>query len=158
MAHFGWGTCRVGLCSATIVAQTLRITVGPTLSLRATLDDDGSCQFTAVTSLSDKPAGLDPTGLQNDGGPTETILPVLGSPAIGVIPSSPATTLNGVQVCPRTDQRGVESFGNCTIGAVEGAFLITTTSLPNATPGSAYSPVSLTVQGQGQRESVLSRP
>ena len=81
------------------------------------IDDDGTCGLTATTSLSDTPAGLDPSGLQNNGGPTQTILPATGSPAIGAIPTG--TTLNGVQVCPRTDQRGVASVGNCTIGAVE---------------------------------------
>ena len=81
------------------------------------LDDDGTCGLTASTSHSDTPAGLDPSGLQNNGGPTQTILPATGSPAIGAIPTG--TTLNGVQVCPRTDQRGVASDGNCTIGAVE---------------------------------------
>ena len=81
------------------------------------IDDDGTCGLTATTSLSDTPAGLDPSGLQKNGGPTQTILPATGSPAIGAVPTG--TTLNGVQVCPRTDQRGVASIGNCTIGAVE---------------------------------------
>ena len=81
------------------------------------LDDDGTCGLTASTSHSDTPAGLDPSGLQNNGGPTQTILPATGSPVIGAIPTG--TTVNGVQVCPRTDQRGVASVGNCTIGAVE---------------------------------------
>ena len=81
------------------------------------IDDDGTCGLTASTSRSDTPAGLDPSGLQNNGGPTQTILPATGSPAIGAIPTG--TTLNGTQVCPRTDQRGVASVGNCTIGAVE---------------------------------------
>jgi hypothetical protein len=81
------------------------------------IGDDGTCDLTATTSRSDTPAGLDPSGLQNNGGPTQTILPATGSPAIGAVPTG--TTLNGVQVCPRTDQRGVASVGNCTIGAVE---------------------------------------
>ena len=79
--------------------------------------DDGTCDLTATTSRSDTPAGLDPSGLQNNGGPTQTILPAKGSPAIGAVATG--TMLNGVQVCPRTDQRGVASVGNCTIGAVE---------------------------------------
>ena len=59
------------------------------------------------------------------------------------------TTLNSVSVCPRTDQRGVASIGKCTIGAVEAGFLITTTSLPKATPGRTYGPVTLTTQEAG---------
>jgi hypothetical protein len=48
-----------------------------------------------------------------------------------------------VSVCPRTDQRGVASGGNCTIGAVEvipgHIITITTTSLPPGTVGQPYS-------------------
>ena len=81
------------------------------------IDDDDTWGFTAATSLSDTPAGLDPSGLKNNGGPTRTVVPTTGSPVIGAVPTG--TTLDGVQVCPRTDQRGVASVGNCTIGAVE---------------------------------------
>ena len=62
--------------------------------------------------------------LAANGGPTETMLPASGSPAVGVIPSP--TTSNGVAVCgpgaldrawgPRPDPGP-----NCTIGAVEAA-------------------------------------
>ena len=81
------------------------------------IDGDGSCGFngTAETHSSNLDASLG--ALANNGGPTETILPTPTSPAVGVIPTG--TTLNGVQICPRTDQRGVTSVGNCTIGAVE---------------------------------------
>jgi hypothetical protein len=57
--------------------------------------------------------------------------------------------LGGVQVCPRTDQRGVASFGNCTIGAVEVPFSIATTSLPNAMPSSPYGPVTVQAANLG---------
>ncbi len=84
------------------------------------LTDNPSClsspaQSTDVTVTT--AADLDLGPLQNNGGSTETILPTSTSPAVGVIP--PNTTLNGVLVCPRTDQRGVASVGDCTIGAVE---------------------------------------
>ena len=80
------------------------------------IDDDGSCGFSPVNhSQSAVEADLGP--LQENCGPTETLLPALTSPAVGVIPNP--TTLNGVQICPRVDQRGVASVGNCTIGAVE---------------------------------------
>ena len=80
--------------------------------------DDGSCDLSAVGSISnsnDIDGSLGPLG--NNGGQTEILLPAVTSPAVGVIPNP--TTLNGVQVCPRVDQRGVASVGNCTIGAVE---------------------------------------
>ena len=38
------------------------------------LDDDGSCGFTTAShDLSNTPSGLDPAGLQDNGGPTKTI-------------------------------------------------------------------------------------
>ena len=61
--------------------------------------------------------------LADNGGPTQTIMPLAGSPVIAAIPASTTVTLGGgqVQLCPRTDQRGVKSAdgANCTIGAVE---------------------------------------
>ena len=77
--------------------------------------DDGSCGFTATASIN----GVNPLlgTLANNGGPTETLLPASTSPAVGAIPTG--ITLNGIPVCPRSDQRGVASVGNCTIGAVE---------------------------------------
>ena len=80
------------------------------------IDDDGSCGFSPVNHSQ---SGVDPDlgPLQENGGPTDTLLPALTSPAVGVIPT--ITTLNAAQVCPRVDQRGVASVGNCTIGAVE---------------------------------------
>ena len=81
------------------------------------IDDDGSCGFSAAKhSISDSTT-LDLGPLANNGGPTETILPGKTSSAVGVIP--PGTTVNGVKVCPRTDQRGVASSGDCSVGAVE---------------------------------------
>ena len=81
------------------------------------IDDDGTCGFSAANhSISDSTT-LDLGPLANNGGPTETILPGKTSSAVGVVP--PGTTVNGVEVCPRTDQRGVASSGDCSVGAVE---------------------------------------
>ena len=52
-------------------------TEGVFTDLGYNLDDDGSCKLSG-TSLSDTAAGLDPTGLQYNGGPTETIAPRVG--------------------------------------------------------------------------------
>ncbi len=84
--------------------------------------DDASCAFTATGSTNSS-ATLDASlgALADNGGPTQTILPVACSPAIGQVP--PGTTLNRVQVCPGTDQRGNSRPGagetDCTIAAVE---------------------------------------
>ena len=98
------------------------------------IDDDGSCGFggTAESNSSNLDASLG--ALQNNGGPTQTILPNAASPspAVGVIP--PSTTLPVVgQVCPTTDQRGLASAPgvNCDIGAVQTASILYA-SAPNA--------------------------
>ena len=75
------------------------------------LDDDGSCGLTAGTDLSDTPAGLDPAGLQTNGGPTDTIGLEAGSPAIGAVTDA--------SLCSTPDQRGVARPTPCDIGAVQ---------------------------------------
>jgi hypothetical protein len=95
--------------------------------------NDASCGFSATGSINSS-GTLDASlgALDYNGGPTQTILPMAG-PAVSVIPTG--TTLNAVSVCPRTDQRGVTSVGNCTIGAVEGVAPPTATISSPATGG-----------------------
>jgi hypothetical protein len=88
------------------------------------LSDDGSCAgfFIFVGDLNNTPAGLDPSGLQNNGGPTKTIALLPGSPAVDAIPVSPVnycTDRTGMPVT--TDQRGVTRPQGpaCDIGAFE---------------------------------------
>jgi hypothetical protein len=115
ISSYGGGAVTVG---ATIVAgNTGGNCSSPLTSVGYNLSDDASCGFTAAGDLANTNPLLGPLG--SNGGPTQTMVPGTGSPAIGAIP--PGTTLNGVPVCPRTDQRGVASAdgGVCTIGAVE---------------------------------------
>ena len=94
-------------------------------SIGYNLTDDTTgtaCGFTQPTDEVNVASDLGP--LAANGGPTETMLPASGSPAVGVIPSP--TTSNGVAVCGpgAVDQRGVprpDPGPNCTIGAVEAA-------------------------------------
>lgn len=96
------------------------------------LDDDGSCGFSSGTT-SDADIALDPAGLQNNGGPTETVALEPGSVAINQIPvadctyqnvnpctNPPTASASGPLVC---DQRGEPRPGNgdsaCAIGAFE---------------------------------------
>ncbi|HXP85894.1 MAG TPA: choice-of-anchor Q domain-containing protein [Bryobacteraceae bacterium] len=64
-------------------------------------------------------AGLDPAGLQNNGGPTPTIALLPTSPAVDAIPVSACTDFAGNPV--KTDQRGVPRPQGraCDIGAFE---------------------------------------
>jgi hypothetical protein len=64
----------------------------------------GNSQCTPTVLLADPQLGP----LTNNGGPTETMLPASGSPAIGLGRS-----------CPATDQRGQPRAAHCTTGAVE---------------------------------------
>ncbi len=78
------------------------------------LSSDSSCGFTGTGSLQNTDPRLDSNGLQNNGGPTQTIALLSGSPASDVIPSTS---------CPATDQRGVSRPDNgettCDMGAYE---------------------------------------
>ncbi len=95
----------------TIVAQSVRggDCAGTITSGSYNLGSDTSCAFTATHDISGTTILLG--SLQNNGGPTLTIAPLIGSKAID----------QGGNVCPATDQRGIKRpQGNaCDIGAVE---------------------------------------
>jgi len=84
------------------------------------LSDDGTCSFlTNTTDQNNTNAGLDPNGLQSNGGPTRTIALVPGSPALDFIPVGSCTDLNGNAITK--DQRGIPRPQGtaCDIGAYE---------------------------------------
>jgi hypothetical protein len=104
--------------SGTIVANSpsgsdcfLQLPIGTFTDNGDNLDDDGTCHLTAGTDLSHTAAGLDPSGLQNNGGPTQTIALESGSAAIDHVS-------NG-SLCPATDQRGAPRTTPCDIGAYD---------------------------------------
>ncbi len=75
------------------------------------LDDDGSCGFSAANhSYSDTPSGLDPAGLQDNGGPTQTVELEATSIAVDKVTAAD---------CPPTDQRGFPRIAPCDIGAYD---------------------------------------
>ena len=75
------------------------------------LDDDGSCQLNSSGDQSETPAGLDPSGLQANGGPTRTVALSSGSTAIDAV-TDPT-------LCPATDQRGSNRGVPCDMGAYD---------------------------------------
>jgi uncharacterized repeat protein (TIGR01451 family) len=82
------------------------------------IDDGASCGLdTANHSLPSTDPLLDPAGLQDNGGPTQTIALEPASPAIDAIPSG----ANGCGTTITTDQRGVSrpQGAGCDIGAFE---------------------------------------
>jgi len=144
------GTDRIG---ATIVAANAGSncyngTGGVVASAGYNLTDDATganCGLTQPTDVINSHPQLGP--FADNGGATESLLPALGSPAIGAIPWSPATTLNSIQVCPRTDQRGVGSVGNCSIGAVEGGSLASVPAITRFTPTGGPVGTVVTIKG-----------
>lgn len=89
------------------------------------LSDDASCAdfFNGPGDLNNTPSGLDPAGLKNNGGPTETIA-LLSGPGIYSIPLAPVNycTLPDGTTPVATDQRGVvrpQSPSGCSVGAFE---------------------------------------
>jgi len=93
-------------------AQDCNEVGGSFTDLGYNLDDDGSCGFTTSNNdLPDTNPMLDTTGLQNNGGPTETIALEPGSPAIDAVTTS--------SLCPSTDQRGAPRSAPCDIGAFD---------------------------------------
>jgi uncharacterized repeat protein (TIGR01451 family) len=116
------------------------------------LDDGTSCGFSAAnSSLSNTNPLLDPAGLKDNGGPTQTIALEPGSPAIDAIP-------NGTNGCGTTvvaDQRGVSRPQGpaCDIGAVEstpsGADLAITKSASRTVTSGDQLTYTLTVTNKG---------
>jgi hypothetical protein len=94
---------------------------GTITSVGYNLSDDASCSsfFTATGDLNSTPTGLDSNGLQNNGGPTQTIALLGTSDAVDAIPVSACTDVGGNTIA--TDQRGVlrPQGPACDIGAFE---------------------------------------
>jgi hypothetical protein len=102
------------------------------------ISDDGSCGFGSSTGANGDTIGddvvplLDTNGLQNNGGPTDTIALQPNSPAVNAVP---------IADCPATDQRGHprpdpgDTSGACDIGAFESIDALgTPTPTASATP------------------------
>ncbi len=112
------GNCRLGNHGGTVVDAGHNI------------DDDGTCRLSGA-SLSGTDPVLDPAGPSDNGGPTQTIALLDGSPAIGAGDESTcaAPPVDGL------DQRGFARPGagesRCSIGAYE--FSVTTTTSSTST-------------------------
>ena len=101
------------------------------------LEDDSTCDPNGTTDTVVAPNHVGLGGLDENGGPTETLLPNAGSPAIAAIPSASCT----VTVDQRGYNRHAGASGSCTIGSVEygassGSTITPTTIYVNAATGS----------------------
>jgi hypothetical protein len=98
-----------------------------------------------ASDKSDSKVGSDLNALATNGGPTQTIEPIPGNPAIGLITNPATVTLGSSQVtlCPATDQRGYHATAPCDAGAVQ-----TTGSPPALSLKDSASPVTFNAAGQ----------
>jgi hypothetical protein len=91
---------------------------GKMTSLGFNLESGTDCDFTPMhTDQHNLDPTFDPTGLQDNGGTTQTIALQAGSPAIGALP---------IQRCPPIDQRGYvcpAGLSFCDIGAYQSSYL-----------------------------------
>ena len=129
---------------------------GPNSDGGYNLDDGTSCGFSTNNhSLSSTNPLLDPAGLKDNGGPTQTIALLPGSPAIDAMPPG----VNGCGTTITTDQRGVSrpQGSGCDIGAFEllplGADLsITKSGAPNPIVSGNQLTYTLTVTNTGPQD------
>ncbi len=108
------------------------------------LSSDSGCGFTASTDLQNTNPQLDPNGLQNNGGPTQTIALLSSSPAIDQIPAAS---------CPKTDQRGNTRPDNgettCDMGAYESSYQ------PDSDLGLSNMPANITTNATSPQGAVV---
>jgi hypothetical protein len=115
------------------------------------LSDDDSCTslFTTMGDKNGIPAGLDPGGLKNNGGPTQTIALLPVSAGVDAVPTSLTNycTLTDGTTLIETDQRGVARPGGpaCDSGAFELVQTITVTI--DIKPGENPAPINTKSQG-----------
>jgi hypothetical protein len=102
---------------------------GPVSSSGHNVESDGSCHFADPGDRS----GVDPrlAPLADNGGPTDTIALLDGSPAI-----------DAGDDCPATDQRGLARVqgATCDAGALESPFTVTKSPVPDPAPPSPVQP------------------
>lgn len=93
--------------------------LGVVTSLGHNLSDDVTCALNGSGDLDHTPAQLDPGGLRNNGGPTQTVAPLSTSPTFNAVPLSYCTDAFGALIS--TDQRGISRPQGiaCDIGSVE---------------------------------------
>jgi len=94
--------------------------VGSTItSFGYNVDTDGTCGLSDPTDQTVSAAALNLGPLQDNGGPTHTIVPGAGSPTIDALPTVDCVDVLGIPLT--TDQRGISrpQGGACDIGAVE---------------------------------------
>ncbi len=126
-------TLKSTLLAGNTAGNTTENCTGSMTSAGYNLSDDNTCGFSGPGDQNSvvPGAGLDPKGLQNNGGATQTIALLSGSPAVDAIPVASCTDTNNQPVA--TDQRGITRPQGkaCDVGAYE---------LIQAVPFSSFNP------------------
>jgi predicted outer membrane repeat protein len=120
---------------------------GALVSSGDNLSDDGSCAaaLSQTGDLNNAPAGLEPAGPRDNGGPTWTIALGASSAALDRIPAPSCANVSGTPVT--VDQRGMArpQGSSCDIGAFE--LLSNLPVIVGFTPSSGPAGVSVTITG-----------
>jgi hypothetical protein len=118
--------------SGGVEGDNCTFTDGGTLtSLGYNLIDDSTCGTPGTGDIIGQGAQLG--ALANNGGPTQTLLPAAGSPAVSAVPAA-ACSGSGVSTDQRGTARGAGAYGNCTSGSVEVAQATPPTPPPSYNP------------------------
>lgn len=110
--------------------------------------DDNSCtDLNDQTDKNDVPLNLDSAGLQDNGGPTQTVALRANSPALDAIPSASCADVDGNPL--QTDQRGTlrPQGPACDSGAFE--LVLSGPTITNFSPGSGTTGTPITITGTG---------
>ena len=113
---------------------------------------DATCQNGGTGDVATPTLAADLGPLADNGGPTETLLPLPGNPGAAIIPNPTSVTLGTVKttLCPTTDQRGTASASGatCYSGSVQGTpqrVVFTSAPLAVAASSSATNAITLAV-------------
>jgi hypothetical protein len=134
-AQLGGGTIASGESNgAATVLAAADIFDGSCVQAAGTWEDQGYNVGSDASCFSATPASTDNDSaaaalssllgpLANNGGPTETALPLPGNPALSIVPDATSVNLDDTPatLCPTTDQRGVASAPGqaCDAGSVQ---------------------------------------
>jgi hypothetical protein len=152
----GGGIANIGTLTvkSTILANSLasgncyKGSGGVFVSQGHNLSDDAFCTtwLTGVGDNNSTAPGLDPAGLKDNGGPTQTIALLPTSVAVDAVPLTDCTLTDGTTPVA-TDQRGVErpAGSACDIGAFELVQTITVTI--DIKPGEGPAPINTKSKG-----------
>jgi hypothetical protein len=111
------------------------------------ISDDVSCPIASGTSVDGITLNLDPAGLQNNGGPTQTIALEPNSPAVDFIPVASCKDQEAIPQPLMTDQRGFPRPDSGNLNACDaGAFELQTGRI-TVIPGSEKTQIARSTSG-----------